>query len=206
MTQMLTDRYHERLAGTLSCYDRIVITGTLPGACYAAGMTSFLNARHIRIFDYPRFAEPLRDRIREAAQALATAQGARIEHVAKAHIRKEDLVAAVLKDRGDHPGLVHVLSAMEACDAYEPWHDKPSHQTFLRHTSGKCLHYYFYWMDGKRSAPPPLEEQDHAGLLSGLRGNNSSMRLFGQEGSFSRVLVSQAMGSMSFMRAVSSRD
>jgi hypothetical protein len=43
MTQMLTDRYHERLAGTLSCYDRIVITGTLPGACYAAGMTSFLN-------------------------------------------------------------------------------------------------------------------------------------------------------------------
>jgi hypothetical protein len=58
----------------------------------------------------------------------------------------------------------------------------------------------------KRSAPPPLEEQDHAGLLSGLRGNNSSMRRFGQEGSFSRVLVSQAMGSMSFMRAVSSRD
>ncbi|MBK7025181.1 MAG: hypothetical protein IPH41_17450 [Sulfuritalea sp.] len=36
---------------------------------------------------------------------------------------------------------------MEACDAYEPWHDKQSHQTFLRHTSGKCLHYYFYWMD-----------------------------------------------------------
>jgi len=58
----------------------------------------------------------------------------------------------------------------------------------------------------KRSAPPPLEAQDHAGLLSGLRGNNSSMRRFGQEGSFSRVLVSQAMGLMSFMRAVSSRD
>jgi integrase/recombinase XerD len=58
----------------------------------------------------------------------------------------------------------------------------------------------------KRSAHPPLEAQDHAGLLSGLRGNNSSMRLFGQEGSFSRVSVSQAMGSMSFMRAVSSRD
>jgi hypothetical protein len=61
-------------------------------------------------------------------------------------------------------------------------------------------------LESKRSAPPPLEAQDHAGLLSGLRGNNSSMRLFGQEGSFSRVLVSQAMGSMSFMRAVSSRD
>lgn len=63
MNAPLLERYRDRIAGVLTCYDRIVITGTLPGACYAAGMTSFLNAKHIRIFDYPRFAEPLRDRI-----------------------------------------------------------------------------------------------------------------------------------------------
>ncbi len=147
MTEMLTDRYEERLAGVLSCYDRIVITGTLPGACYAAGMTSFLNAQHIRIFDYPRFAEPLRERIREGAQSLAAQQGVQIQHISQTHVRKEDVVAAVIKERGDHPGLVHIISAMEACDAYEPWHDKRTHQTFLRHTSGKCLHYYFYFID-----------------------------------------------------------
>lgn len=45
----------------MSCYDRIVITGTLPGACFAEGMTSFLNSRGIRIFDYPQFALPLRE-------------------------------------------------------------------------------------------------------------------------------------------------
>ena len=78
MTEMLTDRYRKRLAGVLSCYDRIVITGTLPGACYAAGVTSFLNAQHIRIFDYARFAEPLRDRIRDAAKALAAEHGVHI--------------------------------------------------------------------------------------------------------------------------------
>jgi hypothetical protein len=49
----LTERYRERLAGVLSCYDRIIVTGTLPGACYAKGMTAFLSARQIRIFDYP---------------------------------------------------------------------------------------------------------------------------------------------------------
>jgi hypothetical protein len=58
--QLLTERYHDRLLGTLSCYDRMVITGTLPGVCYAEGMTSFLKARGIRIFDYTRFAEPAR--------------------------------------------------------------------------------------------------------------------------------------------------
>jgi len=131
----------------LSCYDRIVITGTLPGICYAAGMTSFLYAKGIRIFDYARFTEPLRDRIRERAQQLAQQQGARIEHIAKAHIRKEDVVAKVLATRGDHPGLVHVISAMEACESYKPWHDKASGKTFLKPDSGKCLHYYFYFID-----------------------------------------------------------
>jgi hypothetical protein len=55
----------------------------------------------------------------------------------------------------------------------------------------------------KRSAHPPLCAHNHTGFFS---GSNSSMRLFGQEGSFFRVSVSQAMGSMPFTRAVSSSD
>jgi hypothetical protein len=88
-----------------------------------------------------------RERIRENAQALAAEHGAAIEHIAKAHIRKEDVVAKVLAARGDAPGLVHVISAMEACATYQPWHDKASGRTFLRPDTTKCLHYYFYWMD-----------------------------------------------------------
>ena len=118
MGRDLIDRYRERLHGVLSCYDRIVVTGTLPQVCYAAGMTAFLKARGVRIFDYPRFAEPLRDAVRGRAQELATSAGIAIEHIAKAHIRKEEVVAKVLERRGDHPGLVHIISAMEACDSY----------------------------------------------------------------------------------------
>jgi hypothetical protein len=147
MGRDLIDRYRDRLHGVLSCYDRIVVTGTLPQVCYAEGMTAFLKARAIRIFDYPRFAEPLRDAIRTSAQELAVSAGIAIEHIARAHIRKEDVVAKVLERRGDHPGLVHVISAMEACDSYRPWHDKASGQTFLKRDTGKCLHYYFYFID-----------------------------------------------------------
>jgi hypothetical protein len=82
---LLTDRYHDRLAGVLSCYDRIVITGTLPGACFAEGMTKILKARGIRVFDYAaQFAAPLRERVREAAAAVAAAAGITIEHIARA--------------------------------------------------------------------------------------------------------------------------
>ena len=41
MTQALTERYDDRIAGVLSCYDRVVVTGTLPTVCYAEGMTRF---------------------------------------------------------------------------------------------------------------------------------------------------------------------
>ena len=63
MRRLLSERYRERLAGVLSCYDRIIVTGTLPGVCYAKGMTAFLSARQIRIFDYPRFERPPRDQL-----------------------------------------------------------------------------------------------------------------------------------------------
>jgi len=147
MGRYLTDRYRDRLHGTLSCYDRMVVTGTLAQVCYAQGMTAFLKARGIRIFDYPRFAEPLRDAIRSRAREVAEAAGLEIEHIAKSHIRKEDVVAKVLRRRGDHPGLVHIISAMEACDSYRPWHDKASGRTFLKPDTGRCLHYYFYFID-----------------------------------------------------------
>ena len=147
MSQSLTERYDDRIAGVLSCYDRVVITGTLPGVCYADGMTRYLNAKGIRIFGYPEFAKTLRDRVRDRAATLAAETGVMIEHVGKSKIRKEDIVARVLKQRGDHPGLVHIISAMEACGAYKPWHDKQTHKTFIRPDSGKCLHYYFYFMD-----------------------------------------------------------
>lgn len=98
MNTPIPERYRDRITGVLTCYDRRHYR-PLPEACHHMSMTRFLHAHHIHIFDYPRFAEPLRDRIRESAEKLAVAAGTRIEH-----IRKEDAVAAVIKVRGDHPG------------------------------------------------------------------------------------------------------
>jgi DNA-binding MarR family transcriptional regulator len=143
----LLERYHDKIAGVLSCWDRVVIQGTLPGLSHATGMTSYLNAHHIRIFDYPRFAQPLRDQVRSNAEMLAEQAGVEIEFIRKSSLRKEARIKDVLQQRGDQPGLVHILSAMETCPSYRPWHDKQTHKTFLKPTSGKCLHYYFYFVD-----------------------------------------------------------
>jgi hypothetical protein len=145
---LMTERYKDKIAGVLSCYDRVVIQGTLPGFCYAEGMTLYLKQRGIRIFDYPKFAEPFREQIRSNAEALAEKSGIQIEFIRRFDgFRKEDRVREILAKRGDHPGLVHILSAMEACPTYKPWHDKATGKTFLKPDAGKCLHYYFYFID-----------------------------------------------------------
>ncbi len=55
MSQSLTERYDDRITGVLSCYDRVVITGTVPVICYAEGMTRFLHANGIRIWECQLF-------------------------------------------------------------------------------------------------------------------------------------------------------
>src|SRR5258707_14123558 len=136
MTGSLTERYDDRIAGVLSCYDRVVVTGTLPTVCYAVGMTKFLYAIGVRIFDYPQFASTLRDRVRERAAALAAQAGITIEHIAKSHIRKEAGVAEGLKTRGENPRLVHVISAREGRGAQPPADCKAKAKTFRRAGSG----------------------------------------------------------------------
>jgi hypothetical protein len=144
---LLTERYADKINNVLSCYDSIIIQGTLPGLCYAKGMTNYLNFNQIRIFDYPRWAEPLREQIRENAERLAIENSIHIQFLRSHQIRKEEIVEKVLKQRGDKPGLVHILSAMESCQTYKPWHDKQSGKTYLQPDQGKCLHYYFYFID-----------------------------------------------------------
>lgn len=147
-TQLLTERYANEIAGVIESYDRIVLSGHLQPVSYAQGMTSYLYRAGIRIFDYTQFAEPLRNLIRSNAERLAKANGLAIEFISKSQgLRKEAQIEALLEKRGRAPGLVHILSAMESCSAYEPWYDKANGKSYVRSTSGKCLHYYFYFID-----------------------------------------------------------
>ena len=56
----LVQRYRNKFTAVISCFDRVIIQGTLPVVCYADGMTGFLRGHGIRIFDYPQYAKKLR--------------------------------------------------------------------------------------------------------------------------------------------------
>ena len=131
------EHHRNQVAGVLSCFDRVVITGTLPDVGHAQAMAGYLSYHNVRLFDYARWAEPLRNEIRDNAEREATRAGLDIEFIRNHKaFRKEQRIKDILDQRGHHCGLVHVFSAMEACASFRAWYDKSSGQTSLRPTGG----------------------------------------------------------------------
>jgi len=76
--ELLTTTHSNKISGILSCFDRVIITGTLPQVCHSKGMTSYLYSKGVRIFDYPKFAEPFKNELRNNAEQLAKDNGIEI--------------------------------------------------------------------------------------------------------------------------------
>ncbi len=145
--ELLTETYQNEISCVLSCFDRLILSGTLPEISYSQGMTRYIYDNGIKIFDYPKFAEPFKEAIRANAERIAKEHGIEIEFIRKAGVRKESIISEKIEKRGNHPGIVHIISAMESCSTYKPWHDKITGKTFLKPDTSKCLHYYFYFID-----------------------------------------------------------
>ena len=145
--ELLTETYKREISCVLSCFDRLILSGTIPEISYSQGMTNYLYQNQVRIFDYPKFAEPFKEKIRLNAERIAKEHGIEIEFIRKSGIRKESIISEKVEKRGSHPGIVHIISVMEACNTYKPWHDKTTGKTFLKPDTSKCLHYYFYFID-----------------------------------------------------------
>jgi DNA-binding MarR family transcriptional regulator len=145
---LITEKYDERISGTLTCYDRIIIQGVIPNWSYADGMTGYFYGNDMKIFDYAKFSQPLTENVRTNAERIAKEEDIEIEFIRKLHaFRKDDKIQEIIKAKGITEGLVHIFSAMEKCNTYKPWHDKDSGRTFFKFDTSTCLHYYFYFID-----------------------------------------------------------
>jgi hypothetical protein len=92
-------------------------------------MTRYLNPHGIRLCDYPQFAIKLRDRVRDCPATLAAEAGSdNRAHSQEPHSHGGGGRAGSRSARGHHPGPVHIISAIEACDdTDQPWRDKQTH-------------------------------------------------------------------------------
>ena len=149
-SELLSAKYHRQIKGSIGCLDRVLITGTIPQACYADGMRCYLLYKGIRIFDYCNFASQVNKQLRDNAEKLSKAHGVKILPLTGSGVNKEALAKAELKKReeeGEVMGLFLIISVTERCNRYKPQFDAQSNKSYLKAVSGRCGHYYFYFKD-----------------------------------------------------------
>ena len=118
----------------------------VPKICFAGRMTSFLCERKIRIFDYPKFAKPFRNRIRENATKMAAEAGIEIGFIRKRNFRKEDRVKEILTRRGEQVGLVCIFAAVEpARPASRGTTSRLARRIWFQMKAGVCITTFISW-------------------------------------------------------------
>jgi hypothetical protein len=145
--ELITQRFEKNIAGVLNCFDRLVLFGTYQPICHPKAMSWQQHEAGIQLIEYEnQFANKLRLEMSARIKAIATQEDIPIKHV-YASVRKEALVSEILSARGDAPGIVCILSAMENCRRFKVRKNQKSGYLELQWKPGKCLHYYVYLMD-----------------------------------------------------------
>ena len=146
--------YHKnKIDGVLTCLDRIVIGGTLQGTSYPEGMSLFINALGVRVFDYPAFANTLRLQLRRHIEERATSAGIKIDYRRKWRTDKLEEARRMSEKRGKPLGLICVFGAAEKCICFKPWRDKERNTCYLKWDRSQCTHYYLYFNDAELCCP-----------------------------------------------------
>lgn len=147
MTSKLLEKFDKLIVGSLSCFDRLLIRGTADGVGFAGGMENYLTAHGVLLKDFIPWAKANSEEWEAFVAGLAQQNGLRIEYLPGKKFRKEQRIQAILKERGQQPGLVHIFATVERGTIYEVRRCNRRGRLAIRPRQGKCKHYYFYFVD-----------------------------------------------------------
>jgi len=140
-------RHASKITGVLKGFDRLLFRGHLGRLGFAAGVESFLRRQGVLKKDFGQFAETVTEMIREETERAVTAQRRPMVYLQSSAIRKEDYARKLLHQHPVDSGLVCVLSCVEPCMTWQVFRSKKDKTQEFRRRTGKCLHYYFYFLD-----------------------------------------------------------
>jgi len=145
--RLISKKYQDDILGTSSTFDRVIITGSIIPIAYQKGLSTFLSVNNILLKEFIGYAKNLADIIKAHAQSIAIKENVSYIYLNNSKTRKEKLVKSIIEDRGNHPGLIAVLSALEVDNSFDIYRNKETKKLELISRKRKCLHIYFYFID-----------------------------------------------------------
>ena len=146
------DTHAERVAGSLTMFDRLVFKGHLTGLYKPGAISAFLWTQGCPMKEFSRYAQQATAAITANAKAMAADANRPYVYLDHATTRwkgqtKQDLARSIA-DRDDMTeGLICVISIVEPASSFDVRPDPNTHRLEARRRQRKCVHHYFYLID-----------------------------------------------------------
>lgn len=142
-------RHADQIQGVLHGFDRLRLRGSLRLLQTEGGVATWLTKIGLKISQFTQWVDDWRQRLIARTKQDAAAAGRPVIYL-PGFERKEDLVQQI-RDRqgvGDN-GLIAVLSTLEMTRSFDVYQRRDRESCVLTRRPRKCLHYYFYYDDGR---------------------------------------------------------
>ncbi len=137
-------KHQDKIAGTLSGFDRLVFRGHLRSIGHPQGMMSYLWTNQVYLKNFGDHVEKVTQRVKEASLAAAKACQRPVKYLNSSQLNKETIARNILAQDGVRNGLVCVLSCIEPCWKFEIHRNRMTKKLELKLGPGKCLFLYPY--------------------------------------------------------------
>lgn len=137
-------KHRDKITGTLSGFDRLVLRGTLRSITFADGLRHYLHANDVLLKDFGSHVELVSGQLKEASEREAQELGRPVKYLNSAQVSKEKIAREILASDGIREGLICVLRCVEPCWSFEIHRNAETRKLELRLCQRKCLFIYQY--------------------------------------------------------------
>lgn len=142
----ILEQYNDKINGTFSFFDRMIIKGHILQLFSLSGRNFFLSSLDVLMKEFPSYANQVTSQIVSYVENMAVSQKRPLIYLTSAKLPKEQTALDVLKNNPVTEGLICILSVVENCQTFQPMKQQNG-LLQLRSVTRKCKYYYFYYQD-----------------------------------------------------------
>ena len=142
----ILEQFQDKINGTFSFFDRMIIKGHIRQFFSTSGKGFFLSGQNVLLKDFSAYANQVTASIVSHAESMAALENRPLIYLTSSKTSKEQTALQALKDHPVDEGLICILSVVECCQTLQPKkHDNG--RLSLDTVNRKCKYFYFYFLD-----------------------------------------------------------
>ena len=142
----MIDQYADKIKGSFSFFDRIIINGYIRPFYFEYERHFALSTLGVLYKDFKPYVMNITESIKSQIEDGAAELGRPVQYLGSAKTNKENIARSILEKDKIEEGLICVLKTQECCQTAKVFGSDEGKLVF-KSVSTKCLHYYLYFLD-----------------------------------------------------------